>query len=748
MKYSYRTGLAACALAGVLLSACAGPSTRVLPREDGSRQTYEMPEEMPVLEEVNPFYLQEELEILTALPRGSGSRGESDAARYMQRLLEDYGYDVKCQRFRFDDGAQAITGTNVVAVRTAPSPDADILIVSSHHDAVKGSPGAAHSASGVVTLLETARLLSRLPTDTELRFVSFAGHEADRLGARYYMGSLTKRERERVIGAVDLDALGYVSDSRIMLGTLDGGPTMLGDMLGEASRDVLGETWPYRESPSGSAGAFAAGGIAAVCVGQGREAFEYGTPLDTADIVDIERVSQAVDVVSQMVSRAMSPDTPSMMAKSHFSNDLRGYAFVQEKDAVIPFGKGREESEASIGIFGSLVVTNTDAAGRKVEKYQYRMKWFGVDQVILTNYYYADGMLELVSLDADEAGVDFEDMKERLTDTYGEPVGENIGPSGTEFDWADPVTRKFIALIPGSGGYDVEIREYSMDKTVLEQRNPGGEILLRNIADARPEKMMGLLKKILPGEAWERIGAVTFYSDGVGGTDGYLAPMEAPGASAGADAAPGGEQAVWELGIDVDDAMKPDGSWRNETQAIRTVTRLYGQFLEASMPGRYSAMFERQFYGSMPEGTGMAEGPGAQEGQTAPAGPEKPEGPEAQGEEPAGGQKAEDAQGAGSRNVPGAQDQAARAGAVSEAWAEDGLTPPDFETAFQFFVLSHKPDNMTGDWSGRIGFFYGFEELSAYRKWVRGNLQLHTGAAEEGEGKTPPGIWPESQPQS
>ena len=181
MKDSYGTALAvrlaAGVLSGVLLSGCAGPSTRILPQESAG-QAYETPEEILVLEEVNPFYLQEELDILTATPRPSGSRGESDAARYMQQLMQDYGYDVERQRFRYETGEAVVTGTNVIAVRRAASPDADILIVSAHHDTAEGSPGANGSASGVVTMLETARLLSRLPTDTEIRCISFSGNSA------------------------------------------------------------------------------------------------------------------------------------------------------------------------------------------------------------------------------------------------------------------------------------------------------------------------------------------------------------------------------------------------------------------------------------------------------------------------------------------------------------------------------------------------------------------------------------------
>ena len=288
MKITYVTMLAAaaCMASGLMVTGCAGPSTRVLPRESSS--AYEaVIDEIPVLEEVNPYYLQEELDILTASQRFSGSRGESDAARYMEQLLTDYGYEVDRQRFRYGDPKGTfVTGTNLEAVRRAPSEDADILIVSTHHDTAAGSRGAGDNASGTVIWLETARLVSKLPTDTEVRFVSVSGSEDGWLGARHYVDSLTKKERERVIGCIEIDAMGYVSESRIVLGTPDGKATMLGDMVKESVWDVLEETWQYEIRQQKGYLAFTRAQIPSLCLTQVRDAYEAGTPMDVVEIVD------------------------------------------------------------------------------------------------------------------------------------------------------------------------------------------------------------------------------------------------------------------------------------------------------------------------------------------------------------------------------------------------------------------------------------------------------------------------------
>lgn len=100
----------------------------------------EVPDEVPVVEEVNSFYLQESLGILSASPRPSGSRGEDNAARYIQKLLKDYGYMVNRQRFREKSEHEEILGTNVVAMRPAEDTDADIILICTWHDSAPESP--------------------------------------------------------------------------------------------------------------------------------------------------------------------------------------------------------------------------------------------------------------------------------------------------------------------------------------------------------------------------------------------------------------------------------------------------------------------------------------------------------------------------------------------------------------------------------------------------------------------------------
>ncbi|MDO4267330.1 MAG: M28 family peptidase [Eubacteriales bacterium] len=658
MKGSHRFRLAAVLAGGLLLFGCAGPSTRVLPGNE-REPVQEMPGELPVLEEVNPYYLQETLGILAGSPRISGSSGEAQAARYISGLFESYGYDTVRQQFLYNTEEKTVTGTNVEAVRTAAMADSDILVVCANHDTAPGSPGAGSNASGTAVLLEIARLLSRMPSDTELRFVSFSGANQEYAGARYYVQSLTKREKERIIGVVYLDSPGSIGGDGVVLGTADGKPGLAESMLSESSWRILSEIWTRKQRTEGNLSPFVCEEIPAVSISGRWRSFEEGTPLDTAAAVDMERMCQVVDVVSSMASEIISTDTPSMMAKAHSYND-RDYAFVQKKNTEGWFGRSLSYIEEETGRYGVQASENTDSAGRRLENYQFRMKWFQVDQLILTNCYFTDGRLTSMSLEAAEAGIGFEDMKERISAVYGEPTGTDSSPFGTEYDWTDPVYHKFFALIPDNHGYDLEIREYSVEKLLYEQRDSGGNQIMAEKPDSRCDELMKLVRQIWPAEGLERIRAITFYTDGAGGGKGYLTPMD------GEDP----EETGWELGIDVEDALYGDGGWKDRTETVLLLTGLYGELLKEDNPELYFVPFQALSEQQAADG----------EQQTEPR-----------------------------INVAPGSD-------------EEQAEPPDFVTAFRLFALAAAPEESRGAWGLRMQFFAEQEELGAYRTWLQENL--------------------------
>ncbi len=653
---------AVCMVSGLLLSGCAGPSTRVLPRENHG-EYFDVLEESSLLEEANPFYIQETLGILTASHRLSGSRGETEAARMLERYLKDYGYESSRQRFRLWDGNQSneVTGTNVVAVKKANTKDpeqADILIIGTHHDTADESPGANNNASGVAVWLEMARLVSRMPTDTELRFVSFSGFQDGWLGSRSYVESLSKEERNRVVGAVHLDTLGAVEFPELVLGTGDGHATVLGDLIKQSFWNVSGEILQYGTRDMGDHMSFRSGQIPAMILTQKRSSYEQDTPLDVEETVDVERITRITDCMTNMVAEMMSVETPSVLARSRSMNPMSDSAYQHKKGRPFRFGEARRTLESRMHQEGLLISSTEGQNGAYLEGYQYQMKWFDVDQIILTNYYYSNDMLESISLDADGAGVDMEDMMERLHSWYGEPDQEGSGPNGITYVWQEPLLNSSVYLIENGDGYDVEIQEYHSEKEILGRyRADGTAVSGGESKDSRIPVFFEKWKKLCPDRMESMIEQITFYTDGIGETKGYTEWEEQEEYF---------KPAV--LFIDLEDMLNEQRMWRDETAAEKQILRLLGRVLEEEGAGGAAEAFYTQF-------------------------------------------PLEEMSEIQTDLRPGEEVQTERF--------------PGFSESFLYFVLTGKYDSRPGEWSERIGFFYQWEELVSMRQEIRSALKLH-----------------------
>jgi Zn-dependent M28 family amino/carboxypeptidase len=93
------------------------------------------------------------------------------------------------------------------------SGDAPILLVSAHFDSVATTPGADDNGSGTAGLLELARRLVGRRFEAELRLVFFDCEEPGMIGSGAYVLALSKDERERLIGVINMETLGFTDRS-------------------------------------------------------------------------------------------------------------------------------------------------------------------------------------------------------------------------------------------------------------------------------------------------------------------------------------------------------------------------------------------------------------------------------------------------------------------------------------------------------------------------------------------------------
>ncbi len=171
-------------------------------------------------EAIDPVHLRRTLELFPA-PRVRGYTPEVMAA-VDDIVLDGFasaGWRAELRRFETRrvlawagapgwpsvEPAAALAGVNVVAVKDGRSPDA--VVVLAHHDTVPGTGGADDNASGVVAVMELARLLAPLRLERSVVLAAVDHEELGFHGSRQLVRELSAERR--VVAAVVYEMLAY-----------------------------------------------------------------------------------------------------------------------------------------------------------------------------------------------------------------------------------------------------------------------------------------------------------------------------------------------------------------------------------------------------------------------------------------------------------------------------------------------------------------------------------------------------------
>lgn len=134
---------------------------------------------------------------------------QNNAGGEIYKKLISYGYtSTNCKKieFRHND----VKGINLLATIPTAKENPDILLFVTHYDTVRNVSGAVDNASGVVTLLQMAKIFLQSGKDygVEIRFLFTAGEEQYFYGARNYARSLPEAEKSRhkIVFNVDMTA--------------------------------------------------------------------------------------------------------------------------------------------------------------------------------------------------------------------------------------------------------------------------------------------------------------------------------------------------------------------------------------------------------------------------------------------------------------------------------------------------------------------------------------------------------------
>src|SRR5918998_4014799 len=144
---------------------------------------------------------------ITIAERGSAD-GRRAAAGYMERSFERMGIPARILEFTSDYGR----GFNVEATLQGDEGGKH-LWVTAHMDSV-GNAGANDNASGLVSILMTARALKRLELEHTVHFVAYDLEEVGLMGSSVYVSDTVAAIREQegdraIIGNINSDMIGY-----------------------------------------------------------------------------------------------------------------------------------------------------------------------------------------------------------------------------------------------------------------------------------------------------------------------------------------------------------------------------------------------------------------------------------------------------------------------------------------------------------------------------------------------------------
>jgi hypothetical protein len=128
---------------------------------------------------------------------------DSFRATTLKKLFQEAGCNG--ERLKEQEVPHA-AGPNVVC--TLPGTGNNVIIVGAHFDHVSVGDGVVDNWSGASLLPSLFQSLSSMPRQHTYIFINFTEEEKGFVGSRFYADKLTKDEKARVRGMINLDTLG------------------------------------------------------------------------------------------------------------------------------------------------------------------------------------------------------------------------------------------------------------------------------------------------------------------------------------------------------------------------------------------------------------------------------------------------------------------------------------------------------------------------------------------------------------
>lgn len=141
---------------------------------------------------------------------------QNKAAQFIRENFESFGLQARYQDY-------SSTGRNILGWKMGTKYPDKKYIICAHYDDMPTNtvaPGADDNASGVVAVLEAARLLAPFPSEYTLVFAAWDEEEIGLVGSRAYSDS-AKFNNEQILGVLNFDMIAWDSngDYKMTIGT-------------------------------------------------------------------------------------------------------------------------------------------------------------------------------------------------------------------------------------------------------------------------------------------------------------------------------------------------------------------------------------------------------------------------------------------------------------------------------------------------------------------------------------------------
>lgn len=132
--------------------------------------------------------------------------GLENARNELLKTYDNAGFISNSQEFTYN----TTTGQNIIGDHIGTSNDDEVIILDAHYDTVDESPGADDNGSGVVGLIEAARILSQYSFNKTIRIIGFDLEEVGLRGSQYYVNNINPLDS--ILAVFNLEMIGYYTD--------------------------------------------------------------------------------------------------------------------------------------------------------------------------------------------------------------------------------------------------------------------------------------------------------------------------------------------------------------------------------------------------------------------------------------------------------------------------------------------------------------------------------------------------------